>query len=160
MHACPCGYSGDPVKECTCSPSAVARYQRRISGPLLDRIDLFVEVPRLEYEKLTAETQAESSTQIRARVEAARQRQRERFRSARLGANADMSPLELREYCKVEADAKALLRAAMKQFNLSARAFHRILKVARTIADLAAAPTIAAAHVAEAIQYRPRSLLN
>lgn len=160
MNPCPCGYHGDPVKECSCSPSMVQRYQKRISGPLLDRIDLFVEVPRIEYDKLTAESQAEPSSAIRGRVEAARQRQRARFKVARLGANADMTPMELREFCQVDNDAQMLLRAAMKQFNLSARAFHRILKVARTIADLADIPTIGAPQVAEAIQYRPRSLLS
>ncbi len=160
MNPCPCGYYGDPVKECSCSPSMVLRYQKRISGPLLDRIDLFVEVPRIDYDKLASDTVGEPSASIRARVEAARRRQRERFHATKLGSNADMTPLELRDFCKVESDGQTLLRAAVKQFNLSARAFHRILKVARTIADLAAAPTITAAHVAEALQYRPRALLG
>ena len=158
MNPCPCGYYGDPVKECTCSPSAVSRYQKRISGPLLDRIDLFVEVPRVEYEKLTDSATTTPSAVIRKGVEAARMRQRQRFVGTRLAANADMTPVELREHCPVEADAQALLRMAMKQFQLSARAFHRILKVSLTIADLSGAPSIAAQHVAEAIQYRPRGL--
>ncbi len=138
----------------------VLRYQKRISGPLLDRIDLFVEVPRIDYDKLAGDTLGEPSASIRARVEAARRRQRERFQATKLGANADMTPLELRDFCKVEPDGQTLLRAAVKQFTLSARAFHRILKVARTIADLAAAPSITAAHLAEALQYRPRALLG
>ncbi len=158
MNPCPCGFYGDTVKECSCSPGMVARYQKRISGPLLDRIDIFVQVPRVEYEKLADATAGEPSVAIRGRVEAARTRQRQRFTSSKLGANADMSPVEVRQFCAIEPDAQALLRAAMKQLQLSARAFHRILKVSRTIADLAGAEAIGAAHLAEAIQYRPRGL--
>jgi magnesium chelatase family protein len=135
----------------------VSRYQRRISGPLLDRIDIHVEVPRLEYEKLSDERLGEPSAQIRQRVEAARSMQRERFEGTGLTCNAEMTPKEVREFCPVQADAQNLLRAAMTQMQLSARAFHRILKLARTIADLAGVEAIASAHVAEAIQYRPRS---
>jgi magnesium chelatase family protein len=159
MNPCPCGFYGDPVKECTCSPTMVSRYQKRISGPLLDRIDMFVEVPRVEYEKLATDELAESSEKVRARVETAHSFQRERFRGTRLTYNADMTAVEVREFCKVEGAAQSLLGAAMKQFYLSARAFHRILKLARTIADLAGAPTIGTSHLAEAIQYRPRRLL-
>ncbi len=156
MNPCPCGFYGDPVKECTCSPSLISRYQRRISGPLLDRIDIFVEVPRIEYEKLADERLGEGSEVVRRRIEAARQFQRERFQGTNLVCNADMTPLEVREFCQAEPEAQGLLRAAMKQLSLSARAFHRILKLARTIADLTGAGTIGPSHLAEAIQYRPR----
>ncbi len=156
MNPCPCGYYGDPVKECTCSSGAVNRYQKRISGPLMDRIDIFVQVPRVEYDKLADVSAGEPSTSIRARVDAARTLQRQRFAGTRLGANADMTAVEVRQYCAVEPDAQTLLRAAMQQLQLSARAFHRILKVSRTIADLAGAEAISSMHLAEAIQYRPR----
>ncbi len=160
MNPCPCGYYGDPVKECTCTPSMISRYQKRISGPLLDRIDIFVQVPRIEYEKLTEERMGEGSEEVRSRVERARSIQRQRFQGTKLICNAEMTPVEVREFCHMEAAAQSLLRAAMKQLALSARAFHRILKLARTIADLAAAPTIDASHLAEALQYRPRSLVQ
>ena len=156
MNPCPCGYYGDSIKPCTCSPMLVSRYQKRISGPLLDRIDIFVEVPRIDYEKLADDRMGESSEVVRQRVEQARSIQRERFNGTKLASNADMTPLEVREFCQVESSAQSLLQAAMKQLFLSARAFHRILKLARTIADLAGAESISASHLAEAIQYRPR----
>ena len=159
MNPCPCGYYGDPVKECRCSTAEITRYQKRISGPLLDRIDIFVEVPRLEYEKLTDEMPCETSDHARSRVEAARKVQQDRFRGTRLTCNAEMTPVEVKEFCRLEKEAQGLLRAAMKQFHLTARAFHRVLKLARTIADLDAADTIGTAHLAEALQYRQRSLL-
>ncbi len=160
MNPCPCGYYGDPVKECTCTPSMISRYQKRISGPLLDRVDIFVLVPRIEYEKLTEERLGESSEEVRSRVERARSIQQQRFQGTKFTCNAEMTPVEVREFCQVETEAQSLLRAAMKQLALSARAFHRILKLARTIADLAAAPTIGASQLAEALQYRPRSLMQ
>ena len=156
MNPCPCGYYGDPKKECTCSPGLVARYQRRISGPLLDRIDMFVDVPRVEYEKLVDESKAESSSQVRARVDRARALQRHRFQGTSLASNADMGPVEVWNFCQVDDSGKSLLQAAMKQLGLSARGFHRILKLSRTIADLAGQENIAVSHVAEALQYRPR----
>jgi magnesium chelatase family protein len=157
MNPCPCGYFGDPVKECTCSMQMISRYQKRISGPLLDRIDIHIEVPRVEYDKLSDERTGEPSAAIRDRVEAARERQRERFAgSERLLANGDMGPAEIREICILDEAGKGLLRAAMEQLQLSARAYHRILKLARTIADLAGAESIETVHLAEAIQYRPR----
>jgi magnesium chelatase family protein len=156
MNPCPCGYYGDPVKECTCSPAIVTRYQKRISGPLLDRIDIHVEVPRVEYEKLASDESLERSESIRRRVERARERQREKFRGTRLSCNADMGPGEVREYCRLGDAGRSLLRSAMQQLQMSARAFHRILKLARTIADLAGEREITTAHLAEAIQYRPR----
>jgi magnesium chelatase family protein len=160
MNPCPCGYYGDPVKECTCSPSTISRYQKRISGPLLDRIDIFVQVPRVEYEKLSDDRLGEGSERVRSRVEGAHAIQQERFQGTRLTCNAEMTPVEVREFCQVEPEAQSLLKAAMRQLALSARAFHRILKLARTISDLAGAQTISASHLAEAIQYRPRSLVQ
>jgi magnesium chelatase family protein len=153
---CPCGYFSDPVRECTCTMATITRYQKRISGPLLDRIDIHIEVPRVEYEKLTSQRQGEPSAAIRERVEAARERQRARFEGTELMANADMGPAEVREYCGLDESGRSLVRAAMQQLQLSARAFHRILKLARTIADLEGASDIATQHLAEAIQYRPR----
>jgi magnesium chelatase family protein len=158
MNPCPCGFYGDPTKECTCSESTVSRYQKRISGPLLDRIDIFVEVPRVEYEKLAAETAGELSAKVRGRVAEVRRRQSARFDGTRLLCNAEMTPTEVREYCqsRLSEQAKGLLRLAMNQLGLSARAFHRVLKLARTIADLAGSEEIGPSHLAEAVQYRHR----
>lgn len=158
MNPCPCGFYGDPTKHCTCSPSTVTRYQHRISGPLLDRIDIFVDVPRVEYDKLTDEVAAESSSEVSERVEASRTRQHLRFSESKLVCNAEMGPVEVREFCqrRLEEGATSLLRMAMNQLSLSARAFHRVLKLARTIADLSASDVITTAHLAEALQYRQR----
>ena len=156
MNPCYCGYYGDPQKQCTCSSSMVSKYQKRISGPLLDRIDIFVEVPRVEYDKLTGEDIGETSAQVRQRVEKARDQQRHRFAGTGYQSNADMGPAEVWEHCKLDDAAQGLARAAMDQLHLSARAFHRTLKLSRTIADLAGAEAIGVVHVAEAIQYRPR----
>ena len=156
MNPCPCGYYGDPVRECTCSVTAITRYQKRISGPLLDRIDIHVEVPRVDYEKLADKRKVEDSATIRARVQAARERQLQRFTGTKLTCNAEMGPAEVRDFCQVDGSAEKLLKAAMQQLHLSARAFHRVLKLARSIADLAESEMIAANHIAEAIQYRPR----
>ncbi len=158
LHGCPCGFYGDPTKQCACSPSTITRYQHRISGPLLDRIDIFVDVPRVEYEKLTEDVLAEPSAELRVRVEASRERQQLRFSESRLVCNADMGPVEVREFCQriLEDEAQSLLRMAMNQLSLSARAFHRVLKLARTVADLGGSEPITAAHLAEALQYRQR----
>ena len=159
MNPCPCGYYGDPFKQCTCSPSLVARYQKRISGPFIDRVDIFVEVPHIDYEKLADDRLGEEAEKVQARVEASRLTQRQRFQGTSLACNAEMTPTEVREYCKTEESAQSLLKAAMKQLYLSARAFHRILKIGRTLADLEKTDIIKAHHIAEAIQYRPRSLV-
>ena len=156
MNQCPCGYYGDALKECKCSASEISRYQKRISGPLLDRIDVFIEVPRVEYDKLTDDTLGEVSERVRTRIEAARQIQQERFQGTELICNTEMTPVEVKEFCQMETPAQSLLRTAMKQLHLTARAFHRVLKLARTIADLDRADIIKANHLAEALQYRQR----
>jgi len=161
--SCPCGYYGDPIKPCTCSNMVVTKYQKRISGPLLDRIDIHVEVPRVEYEKLSQSRLRESSATVRERVEAARQRQRRRFgvgadgvRPDGVTCNADMRPAEVRKFCALDETGRSLMQTAMSQLQLSARAYHRVLKLARTIADLAGSESIGPSHLAEALQYRPR----
>jgi magnesium chelatase family protein len=159
MNPCPCGYFGDPFKPCTCSPGAVSKYQKRLSGPLLDRIDIFVDVPHIDYEKLADNRLGEKSEKVRERVKQARDIQRERFEGLKVITNAEMTPAEVRKFCTTEETAQSLLRAAMKQLYLSARAFHRILKISRTIADLDGSELIRAQHVAEALQYRPKSVM-
>jgi magnesium chelatase family protein len=136
----------------------LARYQKRISGPLLDRVDVFVEVPPVEYEKLVDEEPAEDSSLLRKRVELAKDVQSDRFKELGFLCNSEMGPAEVWKFCQLDDTAKALLQAATQRLNLSARAFHRILKVSRTIADLAGAGEIAVAHLAEALQYRSRGL--
>jgi magnesium chelatase family protein len=154
---CRCGFHGDSRKQCECPPGEVTRYQRRISGPMLDRIDLFIEVPRVEYEKLVRLPDGDRSAAVRARVERARQIQLARFAGTRLTSNADMGPQEVWRYCQLGTKASQMLQMATNQYGFSARGFHRVLKVARTIADLRGSPTIEAGHLAEALQYRPRS---
>jgi magnesium chelatase family protein len=156
MNPCPCGFLGDPVRECTCSASSITRYQKRISGPLLDRIDIHLEVPRIEYEKLSDARAGEPSRVIRQRVEAARHRQHLRLQETDCRANSDMGAREVQRYCTLDAAGEALMRSAMRQLQLSARSYHRILKLARTIADLAGEEEIHAHHLAEALQYRPK----
>lgn len=156
MNPCPCGYYGDPTTACTCSPTAIDRYQKRISGPMLDRIDLHVDVPRVDFQKLTHAGWNEASETIRARVEAARAIQRERYRGLPILSNAEMRPGEIRKYCPLDSASQMLMKKAMERFSLSARAFHRLLKIARTIADLAGSAAVRAEDIAEAIQYRPK----
>ena len=155
MNPCPCGYYGDTVKTCTCSPPTIAKYLQRISGPLLDRIDIHIEVPRLRQdEMIQSGGSGEPSASIRGRVLAARAKQAERFEATGLHCNAHMGAKQIKQFCRATDDVKDLLRAAISQLGLSARAYDRILKLARTIADLDAEADIQLAHVAEAIQYR------
>ncbi len=158
MNPCPCGYYGDPERACTCSIGMIQRYRKRISGPLLDRIDLHIEVPRVHYDKLSSTERTESSSTIRARVEAARRRQQARLSSAGITCNADMGPAEIRQFCPLQTEGQKLMRSAMQQMHLSARGYHRILKVSRTIADLEGSGSIQTHHLAEALQYRTRIL--
>jgi magnesium chelatase family protein len=168
VHPCPCGFHGDSQKPCSCASAVVTKYQKRISGPLLDRIDIHIEVPRVDYEKLSGDRVGESSGSIRARVQAARNIQTKRYSSIRnsntgllnIVCNADMRVGEIRQYCKVGDEGQRLMRAAMTQLNLSARAYHRILKLSRTIADLAGSEEIQSVHLAEALQYRPKLMLS
>lgn len=174
---CPCGHANDPQRACGCHPAAVARYQRRVSGPLLDRIDMHVEVPRVASHKLLDERPGECSATVRARVTAARALQAARFgleepgpaepapkglpwngRGARVACNGEMRAAELRRHCRLTPEGRELLRLGLRQLGLSARAFHRVQKLARTIADLAGAAEVEAVHLAEALQYRPREL--
>jgi magnesium chelatase family protein len=162
MNPCPCGYFGDLVKPCTCTPATVTKYQKRISGPLLDRIDIHVEVPRVDYEKLSGERLGESSEVIRDRVQSARIRQAARFAGgeAHNSSNADMRVGDIRKFCQLDEACQGLMRSAMSQLQLSARGYHRVLKLARTIADLAGSEAIQTAHLAEALQYRPKIMLR
>lgn len=161
MNPCQCGYFGDSLKPCTCAPALVTKYQKRISGPLLDRIDIHIEVPRVDYEKLSGNRVSESSESIRHRVQSARNIQQARFtnpnsQSNGIISNADMRIGEIRQFCQLQAEGQSLMRAAMSQLQLSARAYHRILKLSRTIADLAGSEDIQSPHLAEALQYRPK----
>lgn len=161
MNPCPCGHAGDAVKECTCSNQVITRYQKRISGPMLDRIDIHIEVPRVDYNKLSDDRLGEPSAAIQERVEVAREKQRLRFSDSTNGVicNADMRPADLRNYCQLDVKSNALMKTAMQQLQLSARGYHRVLKLARTITDLAGAEVIAPDHLAEALQYRPKLML-
>jgi magnesium chelatase family protein len=154
MNPCPCGYLGDPKRECRCAPAQIQRYRARISGPLLDRIDIHIDAPALSIHELRSAKPGEASAAIRPRVAAARDRQHRRYAGTRTAANARMTNAQIRKHCVIDASLGDLLQQAMEQLNLSARAYDRILKVARTIADLAGADRIEAPHLLEAIQYR------
>lgn len=155
MNPCPCGFSGDPQRNCTCLPAQVQRYRSRVSGPLLDRIDIHVEVPAVPYRELTKTREGEGSAAIRVRVESARELQRKRFaRTPRIHCNAQMGARLLRHHCPLGPECHSLLSSVIDRLGMSARAHDRILKVARTIADLAGSERIETAHLAEAIQYR------
>ncbi len=153
---CPCGYYGDPRRECTCSASTITRYQKRLSGPLLDRIDIHVDVPRVDFDKLNSDRLGEPSKNVRERVERARIRQEERLEESDRNSNGDMIPKEIRAFCSIDDECQALMRSAAQQLGLSARAYHRVLKLSRTIADLAGEQDISSLHLAEALQYQPR----
>jgi magnesium chelatase family protein len=156
MNPCPCGYFNDNSRECMCTPPMIQRYVSKVSGPLLDRIDIHIEVPAVQYKELRGGAAAEGSGQIRDRVMRARDRQRERFAHAgeKIFANAQMATRQIRAHCELGPDAERLLERAMQQQGLSARAHDRILKVARTVADLEGAASLTVGHLAEAIQYR------
>ena len=156
MNPCPCGYFNDRSRECHCTPPMIQRYISKISGPLLDRIDIHIDVPAVNYKEMRSTSVPESSLQIRDRVIRARQTQLTRFATLKekLYCNAQMSPRHIRAYCDLSADCERLLERAMSQQGLSARAHDRILKVARTIADLEGVAAIEPKHIAEAIQYR------
>ncbi|RMG64391.1 MAG: ATP-binding protein [Calditrichaeota bacterium] len=155
MNPCPCGYYTDPTRECSCTPPQIQRYMSKISGPLLDRIDIHIEVPAVKYKDLAAETSGEKSEAIRRRVQQAREIQLQRFKNVpHLYCNADMQPKDIRKYCRIDDRGQDLLKMAINRLGLSARAYDRILKVARTIADLAGAEHILPEHISEAVQYR------
>lgn len=154
MNPCPCGYYGHPTKPCTCTSGAASRYLNRVSGPLLDRLDIHIEVPPVDYDDLSSKTKAESSTEIKKRVDAARQIQRERFKGTSTTCNAKMTPSQTRQFCTVTEQADKLLKNAFERIGLSARAYDKILRVARTVADLDGSEMIDAVHISRAIQFR------
>jgi magnesium chelatase family protein len=154
MNPCPCGYRGDPKHQCTCSKQAIQRYWSRISGPLLDRIDIHIEVPAVQWRDLTRLHEGETSSVIRQRVVAARIIQLERLKKFGIFSNAQMGPRLIKKMCPLDQQSMSVLERAIETLGLSARAYHRVLKISRTIADLEASPDIGAHHLAEAIQYR------
>ncbi|MFH0853912.1 MAG: YifB family Mg chelatase-like AAA ATPase [bacterium] len=156
QNPCPCGYYGDSERQCVCSPQQVIKYKNRISGPLLDRIDIHIDVPRVKFNKLSEEDSGETSAIIRARVEAARTIQKKRFEEKKIITNSEMGPQEVKEFCKVNDECMALLKNAVNQLHLSARSYYRILKLSRTIADLDGCDNIKENHIGEALQYRQK----
>ncbi len=163
MNPCPCGFLGDKEKHCTCSDYQIDRYRSRLSGPLLDRIDLHIEVPRLATDELLGTTQsfaAESSAQIRKRVTTARKIQAQRYAQEKILTNCELTPKLIKKYCKLYAESEALMKSAAAKYQLSGRRFDRILKLARTIADLDGAPDIAQTHLMQALQYRVPEILS
>jgi len=156
MNPCPCGFLSDPTKACICTPNKVIQYQQKISGPLMDRIDIAVEVPKVEFEKLTSKEKGETSQEIRKRVQKARDIQIERYKNESIQINTELTSKLLEKYCELNDECHALAKQAVERLNLSARAYTRVLKVARTIADLSGAENLEVSHLTEALQYRPR----
>ncbi len=154
MNPCKCGFHGDPLHQCACTPHQIQSYRSRVSGPLLDRIDIHIEVPAIKFNEIASDAAAEASSSIRERVTRARQVQQERFKSDGIYANAQMKPRHIRKYCRIDEDSQNLMERAMNKLGLSARAYNRILKVSRTIADLEGSTKILSHHISEAIQYR------
>ncbi len=154
MNPCKCGFHGDPLHQCMCTPHQIQSYRSRVSGPLMDRIDIHIEVPAIKFNEIASNTPAEPSTSIRERVTQARKIQLDRFRSEGIYANAQMKPRHIRKYCRIGEDSQNLMERAMNKLGLSARAYNRILKVSRTIADLESSDAILPHHISEAIQYR------
>ena len=156
QNPCPCGYLGSDYRECVCTPTQIIKYQKKVSGPLLDRIDMYVEVPRVKIEKLSGENRAESSKSVRSRVMMAKKIQQERFKGTKIKSNSEMRNNDIKKYCQVDEQTKKLLNSAVEKLGLSARGYHRILKLSRSIADLANKEKISSEHIAEALQYRPK----
>lgn len=158
MNPCPCGYYGSKIKECTCSPYQIKKYREKISGPLLDRMDIRINVDSVKYEELVADENAESSAEVRKRVNRTRAVQRERFKDDGISSNAEMSERHLKKYCKLSPECEEVLRYAFESLKLSARARSRIIKVARTIADMELSENIEPKHLMEAVGYRGEEL--
>ena len=156
MNPCPCGHATNPEKHCICSPALVSRYKRRISGPLLDRIDLHIDVPAIKYDKLASEKMGEDSQIVRARVQAARQLQQVRFKNDKIKTNSEMNLQQIKKHCQLDSAGQEILKTAVQNLRLSARSYHRVLKLARTIADLNGSPHITSSNLAEALMYRPK----
>lgn len=156
---CPCGYHGDKTRNCSCTSLQILKYQKRVSGPLLDRIDIHIDVPAVDVKKITADDDmdAENSKTVRNRVEKARKRQLKRFKDKKLITNSEMSAKEIKTLLQIEQDAKDILKEAVTKLSLSARSYHKVIKVAATIADLANSEVIKSQHVLEALQYRPKT---
>jgi magnesium chelatase family protein len=152
---CPCGYLNDPDKECRCNPSEILRYQKKISGPLMDRIDLHIEVPRVKFDDLSGNSIGENSNIVRDRVQRARNIQLERFKNENIYSNSEMTSEMTGRYCPISQASKDLLKNAIDRLHLSPRVYFRVLKLSRTIADLAESENILTEHIAEALQYRP-----
>lgn len=157
QNPCPCGYYSDPKKSCICTPSQIMKYQKKISGPMLDRIDLHVEVGRIEYDKLSSDASGESSDAIQARVQKARDLQTQRFsQNKNIKTNSEMTVKEIKEFCPLDLPGQAFMKSAVVKMYLSARSYHRVLKLSRTVADLDGSVNIKISHLAEALQYRPK----
>jgi magnesium chelatase family protein len=156
MNPCPCGFYGDEDKDCVCSTGQVQNYKNKVSGPIIDRIDLHVNVPRVDFDKLSEASSGEKSADIKKRVEAARKIQKLRFENTDLVTNTEMSSENVKTFCELDNESSKLLKSAVEKLHLSARSYFRIIKLSRTIADLGAEKKILPKHIAEALQYRPK----